>query len=200
MKYVVIDTPLHNIDGPAKVTGAAQYTFDITLPNMLYGKVLRSPHPHAKILNIETSKAERLIGVKAVVTGKDTLGVKQGIWRRYKELCDEEILAREKVRYIGEPVAAVAAVDEDVAEEALSLIEVEYEPLPAVFDPMEAIKEGRLRSTRGWRGTSTSPVTLNGGMWTKGSSRPTTSVRTGSRSQGRPMFAWRPTVRWRASA
>jgi len=142
MKYVVIDTPLHNIDGPAKVTGAAQYTFDITLPNMLYGKILRSPHPHAKILNIETSKAERLIGVKAVVTGKDTLGVKQGIWRRYKELCDEEILAREKVRYIGEPVAAVAAVDEDVAEEALSLIEVEYEPLPAVFDPMEAIKEG----------------------------------------------------------
>ncbi|RLA95521.1 MAG: 4-hydroxybenzoyl-CoA reductase [Deltaproteobacteria bacterium] len=142
MKYTVINTPLHNIDGVAKVTGRATYTFDVKLPGMLYGKILRSPYPHARILNIDTSKAERLIGVKAVVTGKDTLGIKQGIWRRYPELCDEEILAREKVRYIGEPVAAVAAVDEDTAEEALDLIEVEYEPLPAVFDPMEAIKEG----------------------------------------------------------
>ncbi len=142
MKYTVINTPLHNIDGIAKVTGRATYTFDVKLPGMLYGKILRSPHPHAKILNIDISKALKLPGVKAVVTGKDTLGVKQGIWRRYKELCDEEILAREKVRYIGEPVAAVAAIDEDIAEEAIDLIEVDYEPLPAVFDPMEAIKEG----------------------------------------------------------
>ena len=141
-KYTVIDTPVHNIDGIAKVTGRAKYTFDVTLPNMLHGKILRSPHPHAKILNIDTSKAEALNGVKAVVTGKDTLGVKQGIWRRYKELCDEEILARSKVRYIGEPVAAVAAVDEDTAEEALDLIEVEYELLQGVFEPLEAIKEG----------------------------------------------------------
>jgi 4-hydroxybenzoyl-CoA reductase subunit alpha len=141
-KYTVIDTPVHNIDGIAKVTGRAKYTFDVTLPNMLHGKILRSPHPHAKILNIDTSKAETMNGVKAVVTGKDTLGVKQGIWRRYKELCDEEILARSKVRYIGEPVAAVAAVDEDTAEEALDLIEVEYEPLQGVFEPLEAIKEG----------------------------------------------------------
>ena len=141
-KYLVINTPVPNIDGIAKVTGRAAYTFDVKLPGMLYGKILRSPYPHAKILNIDTGKAGSLIGVKAVVTGKDTLGKKQGIWRRYKELCDEEILAREKVRYIGEPVAAVAAVDEDTAEQALELIEVEYEILPAVFDPMEAIKEG----------------------------------------------------------
>lgn len=141
-KYTVINTPVHNIDGIAKVTGRAKYTFDVTLPHMLYGKILRSPYQHAKILNIDTSKAEGLIGVKAVVTGKDTLGIKQGIWRRFKELCDEEILARSKVRYIGEPVAAVAAVDEDAAEEALDLIEVEYEPLPGVFEPLEAIKEG----------------------------------------------------------
>ncbi|NIM58053.1 MAG: molybdopterin-dependent oxidoreductase [Candidatus Aminicenantes bacterium] len=141
-KYTVINTPVHNIDGIAKVTGQAGYTFDIKLPHMLYGKILRSPYAHAKILKINTRKAKRLIGVKAVVTGKDTLGIKQGIWRRYKELCDEEILARSKVRYIGEPVAAVAAVDEDTAEEAQDLIEVEYESLPAVFDPLEAIKEG----------------------------------------------------------
>ncbi len=141
-KYNVINTPVHNIDGIAKVTGRARYTFDISLPHMLHGKILRSPYAHAKILNISVIKAESLPGVKAVVTGQDTLGIKQGIWRRYKELCDEEILARDKVRYIGEPVAAVAAIDEDKAEEALDLIEVEYEPLPAVFEQLEAIKEG----------------------------------------------------------
>src|SRR4030043_1310080 len=123
--FKVINTHVHNIDGVAKVTGRATYTFDLVLPNMLYGKILRSPHPHAKILSIDTSKAEKLIGVKGVVTGKDTLGKKQGIWRRFPELCDEEILCREKVRYIGDPVAAVAAIDEDTAEEALELIEVE---------------------------------------------------------------------------
>jgi 4-hydroxybenzoyl-CoA reductase alpha subunit len=141
-KFNVINTPVHNIDGIAKITGRAEYTFDVKLPRMLYGKILRSPYPHAKILNIDTSRAEKLSGVKGVVTGKDTLGIKQGIWRRFKELCDEEILARDKVRYSGEPVAAVAAVDEDTAEEALDLIEVEYETLPAVFEPLEAIKEG----------------------------------------------------------
>lgn len=140
-KYSVIGQRVWRVDGPEKVTGSAKYTFDLVLPNMLYGKILRSPHPHAKILNIDTSKAERLPGVKAVVTGKDTKGRKQGIWRRFPELCDEEILCRTKVRYIGDPVAAVAAIDEDTAEEALELIEVEYEPLPAVFDPLEAIKE-----------------------------------------------------------
>ena len=149
MKYTVINTPLHNIDGIAKITGRAQYTFDVKLPQMLQGAILRSQYQHANIVHIDTSKADRLIGVKAVLTGKDTLGVKQGIWRRYKELCDEEILTRAKVRYIGEPVAALAAVDEDTAEEALSLIEVEYEPLPAVFDPMEAIKEGAPRIHEG---------------------------------------------------
>jgi 4-hydroxybenzoyl-CoA reductase alpha subunit len=140
--YSVINTPVHNIDGIAKITGRAEYTFDISLPRMLHGKILRSSYPHAEILNIDTSKAERLRGVKAVLTGKDTLGKKQGIWRRFKELCDEEILARDKVRYIGEPVATVAAVDEDTAEEALDLIEVEYDPLPGAFEPLEAIKEG----------------------------------------------------------
>jgi 4-hydroxybenzoyl-CoA reductase alpha subunit len=140
-KFAVLGQRVHNIDGTEKVTGSAKYTFDLVLPNMLYGKILRSPHPHAKILKINTAKAKRLIGVKAVVTGKDTLGHKQGIWRRFPELCDEEILCRTKVRYIGDPVAAVAAIDEDTAEEALDLIEVEYEPLPAVFDPLEAIKE-----------------------------------------------------------
>jgi len=140
-KFSVINTSVHNIDGIAKITGRAEYTFDIKLPRMLYGKILRSPYGHANILNIDTSRAERLPGVEAIVTGRDTPGKKQGIWRRYKELCDEEILAVSKVRYIGEPVAAVAAVDEDTAEEALEAIDVEYEPLTGVFEPLEAIKE-----------------------------------------------------------
>ena len=97
--------------------------------------------PHAIILNIDASKALALPGVKAVVTGKDTLGIKQGIWRRYQELCDEQILTVEKVRYIGEPVAAVAAVTEEIAEAALDLIEVDYEVLPAVYEPYEAMKK-----------------------------------------------------------
>ncbi len=141
-KYSVIGKRVRRVDGPEKVTGNAKYTFDMVLPNMLYGKILRSPYPHAKILSIDTSAAEKLAGVKAIVTGKDTIGKKQGIWRRFPELCDEEILCRDKVRYIGDPVAAVAAVDEETAEEALDLIEVEYELLPAVFNPMEAIQEG----------------------------------------------------------
>jgi 4-hydroxybenzoyl-CoA reductase subunit alpha len=140
-KYSVIGQRVRRVDGPDKVTGSTKYTFDLVLPNMLYGKILRSPHPHARILSIDFSKAEKLIGVKAVVTGKDTPGRKLGVWRRFPELCDEEFLCREKVRYIGDPVAAVAAIDEDTAEEALDLIEVEYELLPPVFDPLEAIKE-----------------------------------------------------------
>lgn len=140
--FRVLNTHVHNIDGYAKVTGRAVYTFDVKLPGMLYGKILRSPHPHAKIVKIDASKALALPGVMAVVNGKDdTLGVKQGIWRRYKDLCDEQVLPVDKVRYIGEPVVAVAAVTEEIAEKALDLIDVEYEELPATFEPLDAIKK-----------------------------------------------------------
>lgn len=126
-------------DGPAKVTGQAKYTVDIQLPGMLVGRVLRSPHPHARILSIDTSRAERLKGVKAVITGKDTLGIRHGFVETPRYPADQHVLATEKVRFVGEEVAAVAAIDPYVAEEALSLIEVEYEPLPSVFDPEEAM-------------------------------------------------------------
>ncbi len=140
--FRVLNTHVHNIDGFAKVTGRATYTFDVKLPGMLYGRILRSPHPHAKIIKIDASKALALPGVMAVVNGKDdTLGIKQGIWRRYKDLCDEQVLPVDKVRYIGEPVAAVAAVTEEIAEKALDLIDVEYEELPATFEPLDAIKK-----------------------------------------------------------
>ena len=140
-KYSVIGKATRNIDGVAKVTGEARYTFDMTLPGMLYGKLLRSPHPHARIISIDTSEAERLPGVKVVITGKDTPGGKYGPWRRFPELMDEEVLATTKVRFIGDAVAAVAATREDIAKRALELIKVKYELLPAVFNPVEAAKD-----------------------------------------------------------
>jgi 4-hydroxybenzoyl-CoA reductase alpha subunit len=127
-------------DGLEKATGRALYTVDMVLPGMLWGKILRSPYPHARVLNIDTSRAEKLPGVKAVITGKDTSGIKHGFVETPRYPPDQYPLAMDRVRYIGEEVAAVAAIDEYVAEEALSLIEVDYEELPAVFDPEEAMK------------------------------------------------------------
>lgn len=126
-------------DGPDKLTGRAQYTTDIRLPDMLWGRVLRSPHPHARIVRIDTSRAEKLPGVKAVITAADTLGIKHGFVETPRYPADQEVLASDRVRFVGEEVAAVAAVDKYVATEALSLIEVEYEPLPAVFEPEKAM-------------------------------------------------------------
>jgi 4-hydroxybenzoyl-CoA reductase subunit alpha len=103
---------------------------------MLCGKVLRSPHPHARIIAIDTSLAEKLPGVKAVVTTRDTCGDKWGVFR-YTQ--DQQFLPTSKVRYVGEEVAAVAAIDEDTANAALGLITVEYELLPAVFTIDEAL-------------------------------------------------------------
>ncbi len=138
-KHSVVGKRVPKMDAVAKATGDARYTADLTLPRMLHGKILRSPHAHACILHIDTHKAERLPGVRAVVTGKDVAGVRWGVFRYTR---DQAMLALDKVRYVGEDVAAVAAADEDTALEALSLIEVEYEVLPAVFDPVEAMKEG----------------------------------------------------------
>lgn len=139
--YSVVSQRLPRVDSVAKATGQASFTGDMVLPGMLYGKILRSPYPHARILHVDTSRAQRLPGVRGVVSGKDTLGRKYCIVS-IPEFCDEMALPVDTVRFMGEPVAAVAASDEDKAEEALDLIRVEYEPLPAVFDPMEAMKEG----------------------------------------------------------
>ncbi|VBB45143.1 Aldehyde oxidase and xanthine dehydrogenase, molybdopterin binding domain protein [uncultured Desulfatiglans sp.] len=126
-------------DSLAKVTGAAHYTADLKFPNMLVAKVLRSPHPHALIRGIDLTRALKVKGVKAAVSGFDTHGIKWGVFR-YTQ--DHAMLPRDKVRYIGEDIAAVAAVDEEAALEAISRIEVDFEPLPAVFDPEEAMQEG----------------------------------------------------------
>ena len=131
----VIGTRQRKTDGLAKSTGRARYTDDITLPGMLHGKILRSPHPHARILGIDTSAADALPGVFATVTGAE-MPTPYGIivWTP-----DEQALATEKVRYVGDAVAAVAAIDEETANRALDLIRVEYEPLPPILDPREAL-------------------------------------------------------------
>ena len=129
-------------DSLAKVTGTAKYTADLKLPNMLIAKVLRSPYPHARIKSIDVSEALKVPGVKAAVSGFDTYGIKWGV---FKYTQDHTMLPTDKVRYVGEDVAAVAAVDEETAIQALSLIKVDYEPLPAVFDPIEAMAEGAPR-------------------------------------------------------
>jgi 4-hydroxybenzoyl-CoA reductase alpha subunit len=126
-------------DAVEKAKGGVAFTSDINLQGMLYGKILRSPVPHARILNVDVSKAEKLSGVKAVVTSKDTPMIKFSVSPTW---ADKLILADKKVRYIGDEIAAVAAVDEEIAEEALELITVEWEELPAVFDPLEAMQPG----------------------------------------------------------
>lgn len=136
-KHSVIGKRIINVEAWDKATGKAIYGIDMKLPGMLHGKILRSPFPHARILHIDTSKAEKLFGVKAVVTAEDTPKIKYGA-----QVNDEYPLAVEKVRYIGDEVAAVAAVDEETALEAIGLIKVEYEELPAVFSPREALAPG----------------------------------------------------------
>lgn len=137
-EYSVIGKSVGRIDGRAKVTGQAKYTGDLKFPGMLYGKLLTSPHAHARILSIDTSEAEKLPGVKAVISHKDVPSLKYGIsparW-------DENIFCIDKVRFVGDKVAAVAAVDEETVYKALKLIKVEYEVLPAVLDPLHAMDE-----------------------------------------------------------
>jgi 4-hydroxybenzoyl-CoA reductase subunit alpha len=137
--FSIIGKPIAMIDAAGKTTGSGKYTDDLSLPGMLYGKILHSPHPHARIKGIDTSRAVKLEGVVAVVTGKDApnpFGI-------LPVGHDEHALALDKVRYVGDNVACVAAVSEAIAEKALDLIDVDYELLPAYFDPEESMKAER---------------------------------------------------------
>ena len=138
-EYSVIGKRVPRVDAREKVLGRAKYAADYSLPGMLWCKVARAPFPHARVLNIDTSRAERLPGVKAAITGKDFGGWTWGFMATTR---DEPPVAVDKVRYMHEAVAAVAAIDEDIAEEACELIKVDYEELPAVFEAEEAMKEG----------------------------------------------------------
>jgi len=135
-ELTVVGKSLPRLESVEKATGRAIYGQDLRRPGMLIGKLLRSRYPHARILSIDTSEAEALPGVKAVVTGKD---LPPGLYGQ--AVIDETALASDRVRFLGEAVAAVAAVDDQTAERALDLIKVEYEELPAVFDAEEAMAE-----------------------------------------------------------
>jgi len=134
-KQKILGKSVQKIDAREKATGEAKFGGDIYLPGMLFGKILRSRFSHAKILNIDISKAEKLPGVKAVVTWKDAPDIQIGLYTD-----DWRFFAKDKVRYRGDVVAAVAATDLDIASEALELIQVDWEELPAVFDPLEAMQ------------------------------------------------------------
>jgi len=134
----IIGKSLTKPDAYAKVSGQTKFADDLAPPRMVYGRILRSPHPHARILSVDTSRARALPGVLAVITGDD-LPVKFGILPVSQ---DEEALAREKVRYVGDPIAAVAATDEWIADEALELIEVQVKTLPAFMSIPDAIAGG----------------------------------------------------------
>lgn len=137
MDLKVVGRPVGRAEGPEKVGGKTVYTADVQLPGMLWGKCLRSPYPHARIVRINTDRAKKVNGIVTVLTGADLPPHRVGL-----SLQDTPLLAQHKVRFVGEKVVAVAAEDRDAAEEALALIEVEYEELPGVFDPRQAMESG----------------------------------------------------------
>jgi len=149
-KFRVLDTSPIRQDGLDKVTGRAQFGADFHMPGTIYGKILRSPHAHARILSIDTSKAEALPGVKAVVTASDFPIIDQPLdlsqARSTARAVAENDLAYTKALYRGHAVAAVAATSVHLAEEALDLIEVDYEVLTPVLDVQKAMKEDALDS------------------------------------------------------
>jgi CO/xanthine dehydrogenase Mo-binding subunit len=135
--FKVVGTPVPRADGAEKVSGRTLYAADIDVSGILWGKILRSPYPHARIRRVVLSKARSVPGVKAIVTGEDAKNCYIG-----KQIRDMPVLCWDVVRFIGDRVAAVAAETREAAEEAVDLIDVEYEQLPAVFDPLEAMQPG----------------------------------------------------------
>jgi 4-hydroxybenzoyl-CoA reductase alpha subunit len=141
-RFAVVGQPLPKIDAWAKVTGETRYADDLAVPRLAYGRLLRSPHPHARIRAIDTTRARALPGVYAVITGADLPRVKFGILPVSQ---DEEALCTEKVRMVGDAVAAVAAADEETAERACRLIDVDYEPLPPLMSIHESLAHPEVR-------------------------------------------------------
>jgi 4-hydroxybenzoyl-CoA reductase alpha subunit len=141
-RYTVVGQPLPKIDAWGKVTGDTKYADDLVLPRMAYGKLLRSAHAHARIVSIDTARARALPGVYGVITGADLPRVKFGILPVSQ---DEEALCVDKVRMVGDAIAAVAAVDEETAERACELIDVTYEPLPSLMSIEDALAHPEVR-------------------------------------------------------
>jgi xanthine dehydrogenase molybdenum-binding subunit len=144
--YIAVGKPLQRIDGIEKVTGSAKYAADIKLDNMLHAKLLRSPHAHARVKHIDTSAAEKLPGVRAVATILEVPKVIEYWFSLRTEEKKKQMFLRDNVvRFIGDPVSALAADDQATAARALSLIKVDYEPLPALYDPLKAMAEKDIK-------------------------------------------------------
>ena len=141
--FSIIGTSVRRVDGADKVTGRARYAGDLIVPGMIEGKFLRSPYAHARILSIDTREAEALPGVIAVITSKDFSDVSPYMGRGKNR--DHPIIAVDRVIFAGQPVAAVAAVDRATAEEALAMIAVQYQELPALIDVEDALATGAPR-------------------------------------------------------
>jgi len=163
-EYSVVGKPLPRVDALEKVTGKAIYTTDMHLPGMLWAKTLRSPFPHARIVNIDVTQAKRLTGVKAVLTADDTPKINFSLIPIFAD----QLPLTDTARFIGEAIAVVAAVDEATAEEALQLIKLDYEPLPPVFDPVEAMQPGAPRIHEHLESNIAKYITLECGNIEKG--------------------------------
>src|SRR5687768_8518590 len=151
-RFDIVGKARRRVDGRSKVTGALRYADDLFMPRMLAAKLLRSPHPHAVVEHVEIERAKAHPGVHLVLTGRD-FPIPFGIM---PVSVDEYPLARERVRYVGDPVAAVIASDEQTAVEALGLIDVRYKVLPPISNPEEGLKNpGRASTTTASRATST---------------------------------------------
>ncbi|HEX4995211.1 MAG TPA: xanthine dehydrogenase family protein molybdopterin-binding subunit [Methylomirabilota bacterium] len=149
----VVGHSLPRIDAPGKVTGSAIYAADFALPGMLYGKVFRSAEPHARLVRLDTSRAADIAGVRAVISAADVPDVRYGA-----AVKDEPVFASDIVRYVGQPVAAVAAVTLEAADAALATIEAVYEPLPRVLDLAAALAPGAPLVHEGWQAYTAIPI------------------------------------------
>ncbi len=137
MSFKFVGKAIPRLEGAEKVSGKLRYAADFEIPGSLVAKILRASLPHARIVKIDKSKAEQLPGVRAIITGADVPEVMVGL-----RMKDMPLLARERVRFVGEPIAAVAADNAEIAEDALNLIDIQYEELPYITDPVEAIRPG----------------------------------------------------------
>ena len=149
----IVGRSLPRMDAPGKVTGTAIYAADFALPGMLYGRVLRSRDPHGRLVRIDASRAARVRGVRVVLTAADVADVRYG-----GSVKDEEVFARERVRFAGQPLAAVAATSPEAAAEALGAIEAVVEPLPPIVDVTEALAAGAPLVHEGWASYTALPI------------------------------------------
>lgn len=148
----IVGRRVPRLDAVEKATGSTRYVADLKLPGLLHARLVTSPHPHARIRRIDTSRAEALPGVVAVATHRDVPDLRWG-----ELVQDQRVFAKEKVTWVGDPVAIVAAVDVETATRAAGLVEVDYEPIPAVFDPEAALRDEAPTINEGWESFAVLP-------------------------------------------